>query len=150
MVASATSSSWLESPSIKLGTWASSRDSAKTCYAAAETVCGKHVKAQFKNYGSLPSSFSTATRNVEIWLMEKDGNDVNDDDAVKRYTSTIYWRSMLSVVWDNTYTAGNGEIEGAGDNSAELYIKYYIPSKTGDPQDPRIASGLFDYMLVAN
>lgn len=134
---------WSKAPSSVAGSWTTQKTKFN-CYSAETTATGGHAKAEFRNFGTLQSSFvSSNSRKMLVYLMEYDPQ--NTDDLVRNYQLSFSGRRIVGV--SNSYLYITGNIEAVGDNCAELYIKYKVDKLSGDPSTPSIASGLFEYRV---
>ncbi|GFZ29525.1 hypothetical protein CSC2_00510 [Clostridium zeae] len=146
VMASATGSPYVKSPSTKTGTMVSG--TAYSCYAAAKTATGSSTYTYFRNYTSLTSGFvASSGRKVHMELWEDDGL-FNANDQVKTYEGSFKDRTLSSITFLSTQTSG--EIEGSGDNCAELYLKMSVDAVSGDNTSDTVNSGLFEYSVGIN
>lgn len=70
------------------------------------------------------------TRNYQIQIFEDDEYP-NTDELVRTYTMTIRGRN-LTKGYTIDRTEDNGNIDSAGDTTAELYLSAYLPELAGD------------------
>ena len=133
--------SLLDIPELKAGEY--TNGSAYTLASSYATATGANANAYFYNYGTLSTSFAADNdRFLNVYLMEKDGVG-SDDDQVKVYAGIFSGRTLTEIRIIGTLISGN--IEAEGDHKSELYGRFNITKRDGDPTTK--TRSFLDYQL---
>ena len=143
--ASAVGIKWTDAPSVKLGQWVAGPKYSLT--GSQHTAEGKNTYTYFQNYKSLSTTFGDRSRGLEIYLMEDDFWNANDQ--VKLYYGEFSGRTLSKITL--TKTLFEGALDNPNDPTCELYIelKVYKGSNPDDPMD-KYTGSLFQYTYGIN
>ena len=146
IISFASASGYKNAPEMYATTDNNDWTSGGTTYASKTPALGSACYTYFRNYGTLQSSFSSnSSRKCYVQLMENDGIF---NTLVKSYMGSFNGRTISSFTLKSTTTPG--KIEGNSDNCVELFTNNQVKKMSGDPSDPWIASGLYQYDVGIN
>ncbi len=112
-------------------------------YTSYSSCQGVNTEVWFTNIQTLPNSWTFASGNIYIDLYEEDPPG-NDDEHVKSYVGFITNRTITSLSLMATHVRGN--IDSAGDQKCELYLKFGSSGQYG----LTIEKSLFNYQICMN
>lgn len=104
--------------------------------SANAPITGSETAVYFKSLGWLRKDVCVADYNDEreltIYLMEQDSWP-DSDDSVKKYVGSFYGWNLQSIKYKGyANSSSNGNLESAGDQTGEFYIKHKMNYLTGD------------------
>lgn len=134
----------IPSPAIPLnGAWIGYPELHYKFTTSASSCLAKNMRVYFTMGSVSPPSSKWY---IEAMLMEYDV-DPNEDDPVKLYTGQLHAEGY--VEWDeNVETLDNGNLDSAGDQTCELYMKFRLDP----PINPNgyLAADTFGYTICVD
>lgn len=113
-------------------------------HTSASSCLAENIEVYFDwNYEKI----GNALVSVEAYLMEED-EDPNPDDFAKSYEGIIYKRWSYDS-WERKEVQ-SGNLDSAGDQKCELYMKFRLTGTTFAQTSAYLPSDLFRYTICVN